>query len=579
MARTSWTEANTQAFEALSDQLIDAACDDANGYPLGGLTAQQRTLLVDGFDWDEISAEALLQRWATALGGRRDIRSVNPAHRSLHAFKRKGTSQRRTRLAQEENALAVAEAAMMRRNRPSTRGVPQDALDAEQMINSGSGSLVALGYLLRERPGRLWYDEFYCTIRLDWRGDHGAAVVPAYEINDATILRIIMWLRSLNPEILGDVSRSTLEDALKAAADRDTRNEPQAWLKSLEWDGVERLPDMMHRIFRAPQTKLNRCIGSNLLIGMVARILKPGCKLDTMVVLRGGQGLNKSTACSILGGPWYAQSHANVDTKDFVQELRGLMVLEVAELHSFLASRTGAARVKAMLTVENDRYRPVWGRTVQTFPRTVSSMGTTNDKAILNDPTGARRYMIVDTPQLIDLETLRAERDQLFAEAVVRYKAGAKWWEFPEHEHREMADSATAVNYFQERLEELLDEQPIYDGVNRLTEEIVDGIRRPALEPIAPSVETVGDDHVPAQWGTLLTTHRCAHWLKLSPRDAETGQNGRKLQEALRGMGFEAHRLKVAPDRKVVRAWLRVRASGLTVKRAGLRGEADYFPF
>jgi len=574
MARTSWTQADGEAFDAIADVLVQCAGDIENRYPLGGLTAADRELLVDGFDRDEIRGEALLQRWARAIGSRPDIRSVDPAHRSLQVFKRKGAANRRARVAAQENALAVAEASMHRRNRASARGVPQ-GIDAETMINSGSPSLMAAGFLLRDRAGRLWRDDFHKSIRLDWSGGYDTAPTPPRDLDDDAIGRIMMWLRSINDD-LGSASSTALEDGIRWAADADHRNEPADWLGSLKWDGVERLPGMLHRIFKAPDTEFNRAVGANLMIGLVARILNPGCKLDTMVVLRGGQGINKSTACLELGGRWYAQSHANVDSKDFVQELRGLMVLEVAELHSFLATRQGSARIKAMLSVQEDRYRPVWGRTVQKFPRTLVLIGTTNDRTFHNDPTGGRRFWIVDVGDLIDLETLRAEREQLFAEAVHRYKAGASWWEVPERERDDLLESATATSYFQERLEPIIYDQRAYDGTNE-GEVIVGGIRH-MIRPLAPSLETSADG-IPADWGSLITLHRAAHWLGLSPRDVETGQLRNRLTETLRAMGYESYRLMVEPDRRIIRAWLKFRPPGLRIERAWRGGSQDDMPF
>ncbi|MFA5901048.1 MAG: VapE domain-containing protein, partial [Hyphomicrobium sp.] len=377
-ARTKWTEQNAAAFEALAQRLIDRAGDLEDRFPLGGLTAADRELLVDGFDWDELAGDDLIRRWAKAVGSRPDIRSIDNAHRSLSGFRKKGTANRRNRMAQEENALAVAEASMKRRNRPSARGLP-DGIDPQAMIDSGSPSLMAMGFLLRERQGRLWYDDFHKSIWFDWGGSFDKAQVTPYEAKDPDLRRVSMWLRSLDSD-LGSASKTVLEEAIFAVAEMDVRNEPADWMNALEWDGVPRVDVLLARIFKAPDTALNKAIGRNLMIGLAARILKPGIKLDNMVVLRGGQGINKSTACDVLGGSWYAQSHSSVDSKDFVQELRGLMILEVAELHSFLRSSSGAARIKAMLSVREDRYRRSYGRLNEKFPRTLVLIGTTNDQ-------------------------------------------------------------------------------------------------------------------------------------------------------------------------------------------------------
>ena len=95
------------------------------------------------------------------------------------------------------------------------------------------------------------------------------------------------------------------------------------YLESLRWDGEPRLQMLIARGFGATQNDYHAQVGANFLIGMVARALRPGCKVDTMPVFEGAQGTFKSTALAILGGKWFAEVHQSIDSKDFYLALSG----------------------------------------------------------------------------------------------------------------------------------------------------------------------------------------------------------------------------------------------------------------
>jgi hypothetical protein len=161
---------------------------------------------------------------------------------------------------------------------------------------------------------------------------------------------------------------------------------------------------------------------------MVARIYRPGCQVDNMVVLEGPQGIFKSSSLRVLAGDHHAEQHESVTSKDFFQNLQGVWLIEISEMHSF--SRTETSKVKQVITCTTDHFRPSYGRRAVDHPRMCVFAGMTNHDNWSKDETGARRFWPITCVE-IDLDGIRNAREQLFAEAVARFKGGETWWEMP----------------------------------------------------------------------------------------------------------------------------------------------------
>jgi predicted P-loop ATPase len=201
------------------------------------------------------------------------------------------------------------------------------------------------------------------------------------------------------------------------------------YLQSLEWDRKPRLDTWLVVYFganRQPPEYL-AAVGKAWLVSAVARIFEPGCQADNALVLEGSQGTYKSTALRTLAGtPYFSDSlSADLSHKDARDHLRGKWIIELAELSQF--KRSEIETVKAFITRRVEQYRPSYGRHEISFPRQCIFAGSTNDETYLIDRTGNRRWWVVSCSH-VELAALIRDRDQLWAEAVARYRAGEHWW-------------------------------------------------------------------------------------------------------------------------------------------------------
>lgn len=265
----------------------------------------------------------------------------------------------------------------------------------------------------------IWFDEFHQKYfrkgGAEWR-----------DVDDLNVL--IFMQRELG---LRKVSLDMVRNALQTYAHQRPRNEPRDWMDTMVWDKTERLDAFFPHYFGVRLSDYSMAASKNWWIAMVARIYAPGSKVDNMVILEGGQGRYKSTSLDIIGGKWYAETHESVMSKDFYLQLQGKMICEISELDTF--SRVEVSTIKKVITCRTDRFRPPYGRASADFPRRSIFVGTTNESTYLRDTTGARRFWPMKI-KTIKIDDLRRDRDQLFAEAVHRFKQGEPWYLMPDGE-------------------------------------------------------------------------------------------------------------------------------------------------
>jgi hypothetical protein len=291
---------------------------------------------------------------------------------------------------------------------------------------------------------------------------------PGENWTDTDTIRATEWLQ--HKGIL--VSPQVAENAVQAVAEENRFHPVREYFETLKWDGTERIGAWLTTYLGAPATKFTEAVGSRWLISAVARILSPGCKADYTLLLEGPQGIKKSTALQTLAGSdWFIDHISSLDSKDARLELHGVWIVELAELSSMKGLLS--EKVKSFLTGTSDNFRPPYGRRVVHVPRTNVFSGSTNITQSLSDETGGRRYWPVECG-VIDIEGLSRNRDQLWAEALGRYKNGTVWW-FESDELNKLASEEQDKRYegghwdavIEKWLEDPQQKKELIDGISR----------------------------------------------------------------------------------------------------------------
>lgn len=197
------------------------------------------------------------------------------------------------------------------------------------------------------------------------------------------------------------------------------------------WDGKERVDTLRIKYFDADDTPYVRAVTRKMLVAAVTRIYHPGTKFDSVPVLDGKQGIGKSTFLKDLcGEEYYADNLSLTDMNDkaAAEKLQGFWIVEIPELAGM--KKADIEKVKAFITTTDDKYRPSYGRTVESHPRQCVVIASVNgERGYLRDITGNRRFWVVklkQTEQKRKWHFTQKEKDQIWAEAKKYYGEGEK---------------------------------------------------------------------------------------------------------------------------------------------------------
>nr|DAH06883.1 MAG TPA: replicative DNA helicase [Caudoviricetes sp.] len=226
----------------------------------------------------------------------------------------------------------------------------------------------------------------------------------------------------------GKFTRANYDVALAKVVDDRSYHPIREYLDSLpEWDGIARVDTLLIDYLGAEDNPYTCSVTRKTLCGAIARVITPGVKFDTMLVLSGPQGIGKSTIISKLCGEWFNDSLLLSDTKDktAAEKLQGFWILEIGELAGL--KKTEIETLRGFISRQNDVFRASFGRRATPHLRQCIFIGTTNaEHGYLRDTTGNRRFFPIKVSGNSikkSWEITQDEVNQIWAEALVYYRA------------------------------------------------------------------------------------------------------------------------------------------------------------
>lgn len=369
--------------------------------------------------------------------------------------------------------------------------------------------------------GCLAMDEFANAIRV--RRDTPTGLRAGASWDEDQDFKLGLWLaQQLRLFIKSD---SMISSGVRAAAVANVYHPVREWLDSLEWDGVPRLNEWLSEYAGVDYTEYAAAVGRKFLIGMVARIYRPGCKMDTALILEGLQGEGKSTIARALAGEWFSDTTFVMGDKDSFMALRGKWAYELAELDSF--NRSESTRAKAFISSSTDSYRAPYDRIAKDWPRQCVFIGTTNQYEYFKDASGNRRYWPVLCSNTLNAAGLHEARSQLFAEAVKLFRDGEPWYPTrdeqarlfsPEQESREIHDPwEIAIAEWVKGCANEVTSLDVMCGALKMEVSKIDGAKQTAMR-VGVCMRKLG-------WGKKRRTGGAREWVYSRPKQITGGSN------------------------------------------------------
>lgn len=295
-------------------------------------------------------------------------------------------------------------------------------LDRKGAIKSTASNIIAILENDQKLKGHVWQNLFngfiYVTRGLPWNGE-----ATQWGNTDDANLRIYL------EQHYGVTGKDKIKDAMVAVVTRHRVHPIRDYLNHLKWDGVPRLDHLIIDYVGAEDNELNRVMTRKHFTAAVARVMNPGCKYDYCLIIAGAEGIGKSTLFNVMGGDWFSDSLVTMEGTKGMEQARNGWVIELPELGSI--KRSDVEQVKAYISRQIDSYRPAYGSVNEAHPRQCIFCGTTNETYFLKGETGNRRFWVIKVdPDLRKngnpRQAIEADRDQLWAEAMQRYREGEK---------------------------------------------------------------------------------------------------------------------------------------------------------
>lgn len=245
-------------------------------------------------------------------------------------------------------------------------------------------------------------------------------------LDDQDITQIRYYLSKIHNF---EPAKQIVGEACFIVSKRKSHHPVKKYIESVKWDGIARIDEWLIKSINCEDNIYTRSVAAKFLIATVSRIYNPGCKFDHMLILEGGQGIGKSTLVETLAGDWYLDTNFDNRDKDLIDSMRGVFIVEISELSGM--GKKDVDWLKSFLSKKVDRVRLPYAARSKDFKRKCVFIGTYNpsgNNMYLRDDTGNRRFWPVECQGTININYVKENRYQLWAEALERFKNKEKYY-------------------------------------------------------------------------------------------------------------------------------------------------------
>lgn len=223
------------------------------------------------------------------------------------------------------------------------------------------------------------------------------------------------------------ISHEMMRQAAHLVAEQFRTDSAKNWLGTLQWDGTERVKHFAPLYFGTEDTSYTRAVGMYLWTALAGRVLSPGCQADMVPVLVGPQGVGKTRGVEAIAPHPDQFGELRIDEPDdaIARKLRGRLIVEMAEMRGVRTAEI--ERLKAFITRTHERWIPKYMEFATNYPRRAIIVGTTNDEDFLPLDTEHRRWLPLSVSR-VDVERIKQDRDQLWAEAAILFTIDGIAW-------------------------------------------------------------------------------------------------------------------------------------------------------
>ena len=201
-----------------------------------------------------------------------------------------------------------------------------------------------------------------------------------------------------------------------------------------EWDGTDRVTMLAARV-SGKAMWLNGF--HRWMLGMVAQWLGYPARCANAVapiLISTEQGICKSTFCSMILPEelraYYTDKFTINATSGCEQKLSTFGLINMDEFNMY--TERMMTILKNLTQMKKVNYRKCFKAYFSDLPRIASFIGTSNEKSLLTDETGSRRFLCMEVEKPIDCSPI--DYPQLYAQLKAELESGKRYWLSKEEE-------------------------------------------------------------------------------------------------------------------------------------------------